>query len=122
MNKEMSALYERQGMPEAWDDVNNVFLDPKKVQEAREEEMSFFRKLGVYKRVKRSLVKSTGGRLITVKWLDTNKGDKDNPNYRSRLVGREYNEGRDDTLYASTPPLEALRMIVSTASTVDESS
>ena len=57
--------------------------------------------------------------MVTVKWLDTNKGDKDNPNYRSRLVAREFNTGKDDTLYASTPPLEALRVIVSHASTVD---
>ena len=58
--------------------------------------------------------------MITVKWLDTNKGDKENPNYRSRLVGREYNEGKDDSLYASTPPLEALRLIVSHAATIEE--
>ena len=57
--------------------------------------------------------------MVSVKWLDTNKGDKDNPNYRSRLVAREFNTGKDDTLYASTPPLEALRLIVSHASTVD---
>ena len=57
--------------------------------------------------------------MISVKWLDTNKGDRDNPNYRSRLVGREFNDSKDDTLYASTPPLEALRAIISHASTVD---
>ena len=38
-------------------------------------------------------------------------------NYRSRLAGREFNIGRDDALYASTPPLEALRLIVSYAAT-----
>ena len=37
--------------------------------------------------------------------------------YRSRLVGREFNFGRDDVLYAFTPPLEALRLIVSYAAT-----
>ena len=57
--------------------------------------------------------------MITVKWLDTNKGDRDNPDYRSRLVGREYNDNKVDTLYASTPPLDALRMIISHASAVD---
>ena len=120
MSKQMNSLYERQGMPEAWDDVNGVFLDANKVRDAREEEMAFFRKLGVYKRVHKSQVQATGGKMITVKWLDTNKGDKDNPNYRSRLVGREYNEGKDDSLYASTPPLEALRLIVSHAASVEE--
>ena len=32
-----------------------------------------------------------------------------------RLVGREFNVGRDDALYAFTPALEALRLIVSYA-------
>ena len=57
--------------------------------------------------------------MVSVKWLDTNNGDRNHPNYRSRLVAREYNVGKDDTLYASTPPLEALRSIVSHAATVD---
>ena len=65
------------------------------------------------------MIKRVGGKLISVKGLDTNKGDRENPNYRSRLVGREYNDCKDDTLYASTPPLEALRLIISHASTID---
>ena len=32
-------------------------------------------------------------------------------------LGREFNIGRDDDLYAATPPLEALRLIVSNAAT-----
>ena len=119
MKRQMSALYEKSGMPEAWDDVNNVFLEPDKVIAARGEEMSFFDKLGVYRRVPRAMIKQVGGKIVTVKWLDTNKSDRDAPNYRSRLVAREYNDSKDDTLYASTPPLEALRMIVSHASTID---
>ena len=120
MRQHMSALYESGGMPEAWDDVNGVFLDPEKVVSARAEEMKFFEKLGVYRRVPRALVKEMNGNIVSTKWLDTNKGDKDNPNYRSRFVAREFNQGRDDTLYASTPPLEALRLIISHASTEDE--
>ena len=38
------------------------------------------------------------------------------PQYRSRLAGREYNNYRDDSLYASTPPpIEALRVVLSYA-------
>ena len=55
---------------------------------------------------------ATGGKIIGVRWVDVNKGDALDVNYRSRLVGREFNVGRDDALYASTPPLEALRLIV----------
>ena len=46
----MDALYSRHGVPEAWDDMNEVFLDPEAVKFAREEEMAFFKKLGVYRR------------------------------------------------------------------------
>ena len=28
---------------------------------------------------------------MQVKWIDINKGDDENPNYRSRLVGKEFN-------------------------------
>ena len=55
--------------------------------------------------------------MIDVRWIDTNKGDWEDPNYRSRLVGREFNTAKDDSLYASTPPIEALRVIVSHAAT-----
>ena len=121
MKEQMSSLYERQGMPEAWDDVNGVFLDADKVREAREEEMAYHKKCGVYKRVHKSQVQATGGNMIAAKWLDTKKGDKEQPNYRSRLVGGEYNEGNDGSLSASTPPLEALRLVVSHAATIDGS-
>ena len=48
-----------------------------------------------------------------------NKGDAAHPNYRSRLVGKEFKTYADDALYASTPPLEALRLIMSKAATDD---
>ena len=61
MKRQMSALYENNGMPEAWDDMNNVFLEPDKVIAARGEEMSFFKELGVYRRVPRAMIKQVGG-------------------------------------------------------------
>ena len=53
-----------------------------------------------------------------MRWIVTNKGDWGDPNYRSRLVGREFNTSKDDSLYAATPPIEALRIIVSHAATI----
>ena len=38
MRQHMDALYKSNGMPEAWDDMNGVFLDPAKVAVAREED------------------------------------------------------------------------------------
>ena len=60
---------------------------------------------------------AAGGRTIQTRWIDVNKGDVERPNYRSRLVGKEFKTSPDDSLYASTPPLEALRLIVSRAAT-----
>ena len=86
-------------------------LEVEKVKEARGAEMGYFRRLRVYDKVGRSLAR--GYKLIRTKWIDTSKGDFENPNIRCRLVGKNIRTGPDDTLFASTPPLEAFRFIVS---------
>ena len=50
--------------------------------------------------------------------IDINKGDGENPNVRCRLVRNEFRTGPDDVLFASTPPLEALRLVISRAATL----
>ena len=50
--------------------------------------------------------------MITTKWIDTNKGDAENPDYMSRLVGREIDADACPDLCAATPPLESLRYII----------
>ena len=55
----------------------------------------------------------TGKAPIGVRWVIHNKGDEQNPNYRSRLVGRELNLSKRDDLFAGTPPLESLKCIIS---------
>merc|ERR1712051_1184798 len=60
-----------------------------------------------------------GFKIVDTRWIDTDKGDDAHPNYRSRLVGKEFNTGQEDGLFASTPPLEALRWLVSEAATLD---
>ena len=60
----------------------------------------------------------TGGPPVSTKWLDINKGDDNEPDYRSRWVGREF-KGKDndrDDLFAATPPLEAKRSLIALAS------
>ena len=47
-----------------------------------------------------------------VKWVDTDKGDKDKPEYRCRLVAKEIKEDKREDLFAATPPLEAKEMLV----------
>ena len=57
----------------------------------------------------------TGKPPITVRWIDTNKGDDDTPNIRCRLVAREIRKAGEDPIFAPTPPLESLRTIISLA-------
>ena len=94
----------------AWDDVSGAELDPKEVKRARAEEVEYVRKMKLYTKVPiDECYKKTGKAPITVRWIDINKGDKLNPNYRSRLVAREINTHKRDDLFAGTPPLDRLR-------------
>ena len=75
---------------EFWDDVNDWKpLNWELAAQARKLEMEFFKKMGVYKKVSRDVAEEMGCKVITTKWVDTNKGHTSRPNYRSRLVGRE---------------------------------
>ena len=73
----------------------------------------------VYDRVPREEQLKTGGKIIGTKWVDVNKVDIDKPSIRCMLVGKEFRTTPDDSLYAGTPSLEALRFIVSRAGTWD---
>ncbi len=48
-----------------------------------------------------------------VKWVDTNKGEKKNPEYRCRLVAKEIKEDKREDLFAAAPPVEAKKMLFS---------
>ena len=117
---ELAALMIEGGIEYASDDVSGAHLQPELVHEARKVEMKFFEDMTVYERVDRSEMLRRGGKIIKTRWIDVNQGDASCPNYRSRLVGKEYKTHVDDSLYASTPPLEALRPIMSRAATTDD--
>ena len=52
--------------------------------------MDYFTSKKVYAKVTREeSFKRMGKAPIMVKWVDVNKGDDQEPNYRSRLVARE---------------------------------
>ena len=61
-----------------------------------------------------------GCKVVGGRWVDVDKGDLHRPDYRSRFVAKEINTGYEEGLYASTPPLEALRWMLSEAATIDE--
>ena len=66
----------------------------------------------MHSKVDRSVAKLLGAKIITTKWIDTNKGDEHNPGYRAPLIGREIKTDQRPELFATTPPLESLRMIL----------
>ena len=101
----------------AWDDVSAAPLDPTKVVAARKLEITYAEKKPVWKKIPRSQAKARGWKVIRSRWIDINKGDDDNPNYRSRMVGKEFNDHEIEGLFAATPPLEALRLLLSWAAT-----
>ena len=77
------------------DDITGKELSWQAVKEAREKELKYLRELGVY---------------------DTDKAFEDEPmQIRSRIVARKLKNGDTSDLYAGTPPLEALKAIISIA-------
>lgn len=103
---------------EAWDDIRGQNLDPKAVTAARFREMKYIRKKDVWKFVTREEARNNGWKIIKTRCIDVNKGDDENPNYRSRLVAKEFNDGGSGGIVREHPPWEALRMLVREASTV----
>ena len=45
--------------------------------------------------------------------VDINKGDTTDPNYRSRLVAKEFKTDERPEWYAATPPGECLKVLLS---------
>ena len=92
------------------DDGNQVkVLDKDEVIKARMLEMDFFMKMGVKKKVDRDEVKKNKGKIVSTKWVDTDKG---HGGYRSRLVGREIKRDKRQDLFSPTPPLEVLKLLI----------
>ena len=52
-------------------------------------------------------------KLIRTRWVVCNKGDSESPDIRARLVACEINDQKNDSYFASTPPLEAKRLLFS---------
>ena len=59
---------------------------------------------------------STVRALVKVEWIDINKGDNGNHEYLRRLVAKEIKMDKRLDLFAATRPLEAKKLLFSTAS------
>ena len=84
------------------DDVSGEPPDPSLIRKAWQEEMRGFEERQVYHHVLPSVAQADPeGKFIGVCWVDVNKGTKEVPRVRSRLVGQELAHGeRRDDLYA----------------------
>ena len=79
--------------------------------------MAHVEKKQVWREIPRATARANGWKVVPTRWIDVNKGDLQRPNYRSRFVAKEFNTGPQEGLFAATPPLEAMRLLVSLAAT-----
>ena len=103
---------------EYWDQVSNKRLDKEEVEKARLDEIKGLYQYGVYDKVREEECwEHTGKAPIRVRWIDINKGDEKNKEYRSRLVAQEIKRDNREDLFAATPHLEAKKLLFSLAIT-----
>ena len=98
-----------------FDSISGEVLDKRLVQAREMEEMSRFKEMGVYEYVTpEEAHRDPEGVIIDVRWVIVNKGTASEPNVRCRLVGREFaTKGNRDDLFAGTPPLVTIRVLLS---------
>ncbi len=113
-----------EGLEEDWqtfvDDSAGTPLRTDLVMAARQEELEWIRSEGIYRKVPLRVCLERGFKPIDTKWLDINKGDDNEPNYRSRMVAREIKARKKpeekleaSSLFMATPPIEAFFMLLS---------
>ena len=105
------------------DAISGRRLDPLKVAEAKMEELKIAKEYSLYEKVPiEECYNKTGKTPIGVKWVYVNKGDDENPAYRARLRAKEV-KAKDPYLegvFAPTPPIEGLRLLLSLSFTAED--
>jgi hypothetical protein len=90
-------------------------LDPEGVARARDEEISYMRRITVWEEsTLEECIRMTGKSPVSTRWVDVDKGRQGVPDIRSRLCARDFKvrgDGREFDVFASMPPLEAKRML-----------
>ena len=85
---------------------------------AAEEECASMEAWGVWDVVPREQAYQRTGKAPTrTRWVRVNKGDAQKPDIRARLVGMEVAYQKDVDFFSATPPLEALKSLLSWVST-----
>ena len=91
----------------------------KMVIEAKRKEMDRFNRMKVKRFVTReSMERDEDRKIISIKWVISNKGTEEHPTGKARLVAREFTTGdKRGELFAGTPGLMAIRTVMSKAMT-----
>lgn len=84
-------------------------MDFEFIRAAREVLPAYLKKQGAYTEVPRSEALKSKAKIILLRCVDANKGDRETPNVRARLVEKELRTDDNRENFANTPPLEALR-------------
>ena len=101
-----------------WDDNRGGWLDPELCAKARRNEVEYIRRHKMCTRVSREVcLRETGRAPIKTGWAEIDKVQPGKPNVRARWVAKEYKTHARPELYALTPPLEALKVLLSEIAT-----
>ena len=100
------------------DDLTSLRLSPDIFKAPRPKELEHFRTRQVWDvRSINDARRRMGRAPISVRWVETNKGEDRSPNIRSGLVAEEIRTTGRDSIFSPTPPLEFLRMILTMETT-----
>ena len=103
------------------DDRTGKSLKPKEVRAARKCEIDTLVAMGVYEVVPRSKAHRSGQKIIQTRWLDAYKST--NPqkcDVRSRYVAKEFATTSRDDVFAATPALEVVKIMMSLVASSNE--
>ena len=88
------------------------------VQAAKEQELQRFKEMNVYEEMPRSRVAEYSEPVtVGARWVITNKGTKEKPVIKARLVAQEFAHDRRADLYAGTPGLSTVKLLMSNFAT-----
>ena len=94
------------GVPDEWLSswYRETHMSQNMVIEAKRKEIERFKRMKVYRVVTReSMKRDEEGKMISIKWVITNKGTEEYPIAKARLVAREFNTGdKRGELFAGT--------------------
>ena len=94
------------------DEYTGEVLDPALARAAIMEELNYFNEKVWHVEDSNDMAKVQGHVCVRSRWVCCNKGDAQNPDIRCRLVACEINkDGKQDSFFASTPPLEAKKLL-----------